>query len=208
MHDLIDWWKKKMKISRWWDVLFECECIFHRFKRVENENVVRFIHQHDVRSVVQQIEKWRKRDDIRRVEWRSKHDFSRRRVRVNDDRRRVIIVRYHIAVFDDFFSFDTKDTFVKHISDHIARSINQFACSTDLSDYSAHCSDFVDNRDMRFVNMIMLRHDDAKVIYYEDDNLICVIMKEIDKRKIDTKEIDTRISFLRFNLICFICENM
>jgi hypothetical protein len=46
------------------------------------------------------------------------------------------------------------------------------------------------------------------MIYYENDNLICIIMKEIDKREIDTKEIDTRISSIRFNLICFICENM
>jgi hypothetical protein len=110
---------------------------------------------------------------------------------MNDEYRRDIIVRCYIALFDDFFDFSTKDTFVRHFSDHITRSIDQFANSTDLSDYSVHCFDFVDNRDMIFVSVILLlRHDDAKMIYYKDDKLTCAIMREIDTREIDTNEID------------------
>jgi hypothetical protein len=110
---------------------------------------------------------------------------------MNDECRRDIIVRCYIALFDDFFDFSTKDTFVRHLSDHIARSIDQFADWTNLSDYSAHYSDSVDSRDMIFVSVILLlRHDDAKVIYYENDKLTCVIMRKIDTREIDTKEID------------------
>jgi hypothetical protein len=110
---------------------------------------------------------------------------------MNDECRRDIIVRCYIALFDDFFDYSTKDTFVKHFSDHITRSIDQFADSTNLSDYSAHCSDFVDSRNMTFVSVILLlRHDDAKMIYYEDDKLTCVIMRKIDTKEIDTKEID------------------
>jgi hypothetical protein len=112
---------------------------------------------------------------------------------MNDECRREIIVRCYIALFDDFFDFSTKDTFVRLFSDHIARSIDQFADSTDLSNYSAHCFDSVDSRDMTFVSVILLlRHDDTKMIYYEDDKLTCAIMKEIDTREIDTREIDTR----------------
>jgi hypothetical protein len=90
------------------------------------------------------------------------------------------------------------------MNDYITKSINQFACLTDLNDYFVYCFNFVDNRDMHFVSMMMLlRHDNIKMIDYEDDNLTCVIMKEIDTKKMNKKEIDTRISFLRFNLILF-----
>jgi hypothetical protein len=110
---------------------------------------------------------------------------------MNDECRRDIIVRCYIALFDDFFDSSTKNTFVRHLSDHITRSIDQFADSTDLNDYFAHCFDFIDSRDMTFVSVILLlRHDDAKVIYYEDDKLTCAIIKEIDTREIDTREID------------------
>ncbi len=112
---------------------------------------------------------------------------------MNDECRRDIIVRCYIALFDDFFDFSAKNTFVKHLNDHITESINQFADSTDLSDYFTHYFDFVDNRNMIFVNVILLlRHDDAKMIYYEDDKLTCAIMKKIDTKEIDTKEIDTK----------------
>ncbi len=110
---------------------------------------------------------------------------------MNDKYRRDIIVRCYIALFNDFFDFNTKNTFVKHFNDHITKSIDYFANLTNLSDYFAHCFDFVDSRDMTFVSVILLlRHDDVKMIYYEDDKLTCVIMRKIDTKEIDTKEID------------------
>ncbi len=76
----------------------------------------------------------KKKDNTRRIERKNEFVVFRRRIEMNNDREKNIIMRCYITLFDCFFNFNTKSTFVKHLDDHVTRSIRQFANSTDLND--------------------------------------------------------------------------